>query len=154
MLSHIKHQTPVWIPRYRRKIFAKGVKEYTEKILLHIPELYPDIEVVRLNVQEDHVHMVVVIPPRIAVADAIQFIKIQSAKKLKAKFPFMQKTYARKGGIWSRGYCVSYIGLNEKEILAYVEHQEKEDKGPPTAINIAIGLGSPQLLLGGVSLMY
>ena len=68
---------PVWIPRYRRKIFAKGVKEYTEKILLHIPELYPDIEVVRLNVQEDHVHMVVVIPPRIAVADAIQLIKAQ-----------------------------------------------------------------------------
>lgn len=81
----------VWIPRYRRKIFVKGVREYTEKILSHIPELYPDIEVVRLNVQEDHVHMVVVIPPRIAVADAIQYIKTQSAKKLKAKFPFMQK---------------------------------------------------------------
>ena len=54
--------------------------------------------------------MVVVIPPRIAVADAIQYIKTQSAKKLKAKFPFMQKAYARKGGIWSRGYCVSCIG--------------------------------------------
>ena len=73
--------------------------------------------------------MVVVIPPRIAVADAIQYIKTQSAKKLKAKFPFMQKAYARKDGIWSRGYCVSCIGLNEKEILAYVEHQEKEDLG-------------------------
>ena len=72
--------------------------------------------------------MVVVIPPRIAVADAIQFIKTQAAKKLKAKFPFIQKTYTRKGGIWSRGYCLSCIGLNEKEILAYVEHQEKKDK--------------------------
>ena len=41
------------------KIFAKEVKEYTEKILSHIPELDPDIEVVKLNVQEDHVHMVV-----------------------------------------------------------------------------------------------
>ena len=40
----------------------------------------------------------------------------------------MQKTYVRKGGIWLRGYCVSGIGLNEKEILAYFEHQEKEDK--------------------------
>jgi len=99
-----------------------------EKILSHIPELYPDIEVVKLNLQEDHVHMVVVIPPRIAAADAIQYIKTQSAKKLKAKFPFMQKTYARKGVIWSREYCVSCIDLNEKEILAYVEHQEKEDK--------------------------
>ena len=74
----------------------KGVKEYTEKILSHIPELDPDIEVIKLNVQEDHVHMVVVIPPRIAVANVIQFIKTQSAKKLKAKFAFMQKTYARR----------------------------------------------------------
>jgi len=118
----------VWIPRYRRKIFVKGVKEYTERILSNIPELYPDIEVIKLSVQDDHVHMVVVIPPGIAVDSAIQYLKTQSAKKLKVKFPFMQKIYS-KGGIWSRGYCVSSIGLNEKEILAYVEHQEKQDKG-------------------------
>ena len=79
------------LPRYRRKIFAKGVKEYTEKILSHIPELDPDIEVVKLNVQEDHVHMVVVIPPRIAVADAIRFIKTQSAKKAQGEFSFYAK---------------------------------------------------------------
>ena len=119
----------VWIPRYRRKIFVKGVKEYAEKILLYIFELDPDIEVIKINVQEDHVHMVIVIPPRIAVANVIQFIKTRSAKELKAKFPFLQKTYARRSGIWSRGYCVSCIGMDEKEILAYVEHQEREDKG-------------------------
>ncbi len=97
--------------------------------MLHIFELDPDIEVIKVNVQEDHVHIVIVIPPRIAVANAIQFIKTRSAKELKAKFPFLQKTYSRKLGIWSRGYCVSCIGMDKKEILAYVEHQEKEDKG-------------------------
>ena len=119
----------VWIPRYRRKVFVKGVKEYAEKVLGHIPELDPDIEVIKLNVQMDHVHMVIVIPPRIAVARAMQYIKTYSAKALKAKFPFLQEAYSSKEGIWSRGYCVSCIGLNEKEILAYVDHQEKEDKG-------------------------
>jgi putative transposase len=119
----------VWIPRYRRKIFVKGVKEYAVKILSHIPELDPDIEVIKLSVQVDHVHMVIVVPPRIAVAEVVQFIKSQSAKRIKAKFPFLHKTYASKEGIWSRGYCVSSIGLNEKEILAYVKYQEKEDKG-------------------------
>jgi REP-associated tyrosine transposase len=119
----------VWIPRYRRKIFVKGVKEYTHKTLSHIPGLDPDIEVIKVSVQLDHIHMVIVVPPRIAVADVVQFIKSQSAKKLKAKFPFLQKTYVSKEGIWSRGYCVSCIGLNEKEILAYVTYQEKEDKG-------------------------
>jgi putative transposase len=66
--------------------------------------------------------MVVVIPPSIAVAKAIQYLKTQSAKKPEVKFPFMQKIYS-KGDIWSRGYCVSCVGFNEKEILAYVEHQ-------------------------------
>jgi putative transposase len=119
----------VWIPRYRRKVFVKGVKEYTAKTLSHIPELDPDIEVIKLSVQIDHVHMVIMIPPRIAVAEVVQYIKSQSAKKLKAKFPFFHKTYASREGSWSRGYCVSCIGLNEKEILAYVSYQEKEDKG-------------------------
>jgi putative transposase len=119
----------VWIPRYRRKVFVKGVKEYAQKVLSHMPELDPDIEVVKVNVQADHIHMVVVIPPKYAVARVVQYIKSQSAKALKAKFPFLKEAYFSREGIWSRGYCVSGIGLNEKEILAYVEHQEKEDKG-------------------------
>ena len=119
----------VWIPRYRRKVFVQGVKEYTKKPFSHIPELDPDIEVVKLNVQVDHVHMVVVIPPKYAVSRVVQYIKSRLAKALKAKFPFLKKVYFSRGGIWSRGYCVSRIGLDEKEILAYVEHQEKEEKG-------------------------
>jgi len=62
--------------------------------------------------------MVIVIPPRYAVARVVQYIKSHSAKALKAKFPFLQKAYFSRGGIWSRGYCVSCIGLDEKEILA------------------------------------
>jgi putative transposase len=102
----------VWIPRYRRKIIVKGVKDYAGKILSHIPELNPDIEVIKLSVQIDHVHMVIVVPLRIAVAEVAQRIK---SKKLKAKFPFLHKTYVSKEGIRSRGYCVSCIGLNERK---------------------------------------
>ena len=95
--SHAIYKTEyhlVWIPRYRRKIFVKGVREYVAKTLAHIPDLDPDIEVIKLSVQIDHVHMVIVVPPRIAVAEVVQYIKSQSAKKLKAKFPFLHKTYA------------------------------------------------------------
>jgi putative transposase len=73
--------------------------------------------------------MVVVISPKYAVARVVQYIKSLSAKELKAKFPFLGKVYLSRGGIWFRGYSVSCIGLDEKGILAYVEHQEKEDKG-------------------------
>ena len=119
----------VWIPRYRRKVFVKGVKEYADKLLANIPDLDKDIEVIKVNVRLDHIHMVIVIPPRIAVADVIQFIKSQSGKLIRAKFAFLDNVMKSREGLWSRGYCVSSVGLDEKRILAYVTHQEKEDRG-------------------------
>ena len=119
----------VWTPRYRRKIFVTGVRAYAEKLIGHLEGLDPDIEVIKVNAPLDHVHMVIVIPPRVSVASVIQFIKSQSGKLLKARFPFLHKVYYDKEGIWSRGYCVSSVGLNEKEILAYVSYQDREDRG-------------------------
>src|SRR3989344_7445978 len=83
----------VWIPRYRRRIFVKGVKEYAESILRYMPNLAPDIEVIKVNILIDHVHLVIVIPPRIAVATIVQYLKNQSAKMLKAEFPFLKRVY-------------------------------------------------------------
>ncbi|HYA86082.1 MAG TPA: transposase, partial [Nitrospirota bacterium] len=94
-------------PGYRSKIFVKGVKEYSGKTRAHVSGRDPDIEVIKLSVQVDHVQIVIVIPPGIAVADVVQLIRSQSAKRLKAKFPFLHNTYAGKEGILSRGYCVS-----------------------------------------------
>ena len=119
----------VWTPRYRRNIFVKGVKEYAEHLLRHLDNLDGDIEVIKVNVRSDHVHMVIVIPPRVSVAEVVQFMKSQSGKFLKTKFPFLQQVFWGREGIWSRGYCVSSVGLNEKEILAYVAYQDHEDRG-------------------------
>jgi len=126
----------VWTPRYRKKLFVDGVKQYAERVLHHLEGLEEDIEVIKVNVQLDHIHMVIVIPPRVSVTRIVQFIKSRSAKELKTKFSSMGNAIWGRAGIWSRGYCVSTIGLSEKEILSYVEHQEKEDKG-----QLKLGLG-------------
>jgi len=126
----------VWTPRYRRKLLKSGVKEYLEKMLINLEDLDEDIEVMRVNVQLDHVHLVVVIPPRVSVAGVVQFMKSRTSKQLKEKFEFMQKAISGGAGIWSRGNCVSTIGMDEKAILHYVEHQEKEDKGQ---LNLELG---------------
>lgn len=88
-----------------------------------------DIEVRKVNVQIDHVHMVVVIPPRVSVASVMKYMKSTSGVKLKEKFEFIKKAIYGRGGIWSRGYCVSTVGLNEKAIMDYIEYQYKEDSG-------------------------
>jgi len=74
-------------------VFVKGVKEYTENLLSHIPDLDPDIEVVKFDVQVDHVHMVVVFAPKYAVARVVRYIKSRSENELKAKIPFLGRVY-------------------------------------------------------------
>ena len=91
--------------------------------------LNSDIEVLQANVQPDHVHMVVIIPPRLSVASVVQFIKSQSGIRLRKRFAYLNETMYGRGGIWSTGYCVSTVGINEKTILSYVEHQGQEDAG-------------------------
>ena len=88
-------------------MFVKGVKEFTAKLLPHVPQLDPDIEILKFNVQVDHIDMVVVIPPKYAVARVVQYIKPQSSKALKARFPFPRKVCFTREGLWSLGYSVS-----------------------------------------------
>lgn len=106
-----------------------GVRQYAQTLIMNLDNLDPDIEVVKVNAPLDHVHLVIVIPPRVSVASVVGFIKSQTGGELKRKFPFLKKVFWGREGIWSRGYCVSTVGLNEKEILAYVEYQDEEDRG-------------------------
>lgn len=68
-------------------------------------------------------------PPKIAVSKAVGIIKSNSAKALKEKFPFLKKTYWSTDGIWSEGYFVSTVGINESTIRKYIEQQGREDSG-------------------------
>lgn len=131
--AHATYKTEyhvVWTPRYRHTLFSdEGVRNYATAILKHPEGLAGDIEVIELNVQSDHVHMVIVIPPRIAAASVIGYIKTQSGGLLKRKFPYMGKLVWGRSGIWSVGYCISTVGMNEATILNYVRSQDEDDRG-------------------------
>lgn len=119
----------VWIPRYRYEVLTTGVKEYLEIKLDEIRKYYPEIEYVERNIQPDHVHMVVSFPPRHSIAKVVQILKQNTGKALREKFEFLKQRYYRAGGIWSVGYFVSTVGLDENMIRKYVRYQEKEDAG-------------------------
>ena len=119
----------VWTPRYRRRLLKGGAKAYLEKVLKNLEGLEEDIEVIAVNAQEDHVHVIVLIPPRVSVASVVKYMKSMTGRKLKEKFEYMRKAIYGRGGIWSRGYCASSVGLNKERIMRYVEYQEQKDKG-------------------------
>jgi len=119
----------VWIPRYRYKVLVKGVDEYLLKKMDEIRKDYPEIEYVQRNIQPDHVHLVLSFPPKYSIGKVVQIIKSNTGKAMWEKFDFLRKRYYGRGGIWSAGYFVSTVGLDEKLIERYVRYQEKEDLG-------------------------
>ena len=118
--------------RYRKKIFKGGVKSYLKLKLLEIRKHYPDIIYIETSIQPDHVHLVMTIPPKYAISTVVQLIKQNTAKALREKFEFTKRVFFGRGGIWSVGYFVSTIGLDEQTVQNYVKRQEREDLGRAT----------------------
>jgi len=119
----------VWITKYRRRVLNPGVKEYLEKLWPKILRGIPGVEMIEDNIQVDHIHAVMIIPPKYSVSDVIGKLKGQSASKLRKKFMWLEEVYWKENIVWSPGYFVSTIGLNEEQIIKYVQWQEKQDSG-------------------------
>lgn len=119
----------VWIPRYRRKILVEGVAQYLEAKLDEVRKWYPDLRYVERNIQPDHVHLLILIPPRTSVSAAVNILKSNTSHALQKKFKFLSKLYADGNGIWSAGYFVSTVGVNEAIVRKYIRLQQHEDNG-------------------------
>ena len=76
----------VWIPKYRRRILNPGVKAYLEKVLPDVVAKMPGCEIVKHNILRDHIHMIMIIPPKYAVSDVIGRIKGITSSKLRREF--------------------------------------------------------------------
>lgn len=119
----------VLVTRYRRKVFNEGIFAYIEKKLAEIAEDYPLIKIKVGKQDRDHIHILVSIPPTMAVGKAVGIIKQNTAREMKQKFPFLKQVYWGSEGIWSDGYFVSTVGINEEVIKAYIESQGEKDTG-------------------------
>ncbi|OGG10593.1 hypothetical protein A3A59_05320 [Candidatus Gottesmanbacteria bacterium RIFCSPLOWO2_01_FULL_42_10] len=64
-----------------------------------------------------------------SVGSVVRVVKSNTSRELKQKFPFLKKLYWGTDGIWSDGYFVSTVGVNEQTIKNYIENQGKEDSG-------------------------
>lgn len=117
----------VWIPKYRHKLLVKGVDRYCEEIIKSIQkERYPDVEINEIEVKEDHIHIVMIIPPKYAISRVMKELKSRSSRGMRKKYEYIRRG---RENLWSIGYFVSSIGLDEKKIRWYVRHQEEQDKG-------------------------
>jgi putative transposase len=119
----------VWIPKYRHRILNPGVKGYLMKLFPKVIEQLPGCEIIRCNMQPDHIHMVMIIPPKYAVSTVVGKIKTMTSTELRKKFEWLRNHYRGEGVVWSPGYFVSTVGIDEEKILRYVEYQGRQDSG-------------------------
>jgi putative transposase len=129
-IAHVLYECTyhiVWTPKYRYRILQGDVAEFVEEKIRTVCE-WKGVEILELNVRIDHVHMVVVIPPKISISELMGMVKGKSAIALFQKSHKLKKKPYWGNHFWSRGYCVSTIGMDEEKIRKYVKYQEDHEK--------------------------
>ena len=72
----------------------------------------------------DHVHMLIKIPPKYSVAEVIGYIKGKSAIAVARQFAGRKRNFNGEK-FWARGYAVSTVGYEEEQVRKYIRHQEQ-----------------------------
>lgn len=119
----------VWVCKYRRRILKPGVCSYIEKTLPGLLQSIPGVEIETIGFDRDHLHMLMVIPPRYRICDVIGMLKSRLGGRMRKFFPWLEKVYWDDNIVWSPGYFVSSVGLDEETIRNYVEMQGQQDLG-------------------------
>ena len=127
-LSHSVYQHEYHIvfgTKSRRKFLKTYVKPEFNKVMSRFQKKYPNIHILESNLNNDHVHLLVEIPPNTNVSIVVQRIKWLTSMAFKKKYKFIKEMYLN-GNIWGVGYFSSTIGLNESTITKYIKYQGQE----------------------------
>ena len=117
----------VWITKYRKPILGgeigKRVREVVRQICASL-----DVEIIKGNIRQDHVHMLVSVPPTLSVSKLVQRMKGVTSRKLLQENRGLNKAFWGRH-LWSRGYFVASIGDVTEEVIArYIEDQQETER--------------------------
>jgi putative transposase len=128
-LSHTKWDCKyhvVLIPKYRRKVLYGELRQYLGDVFRKLA-LQKESRIEQGHLMPDHVHMMIVIPPKYTVSQVVGFIKGKSAIHLARTYGERKRNFVGQH-FWARGYFVSTVGRDEAIIREYIKKQEDEDK--------------------------
>ena len=126
-LAHTKWECKyhvVWIPKYRKKKLFGELRKELGPVLRELAR-HKESEILEGRFLLDHVHMLIAIPPKYAVAQVVGYIKGKSAIHIARNYGGRQKNFTGEH-FWARGYFVSTIGIDEDVIRQYIRQQEDE----------------------------
>jgi putative transposase len=117
----------VWVPKYRYRILTGEIKRDVENLLRAFSH-QERCEIIEVNVQIDHIHLLVMIPPKISISSYMGKLKGKIAIRILNKFKDLKQKRYWGNHFWARGYCVDTVGLDSEMIRKYVKYQEKKER--------------------------
>lgn len=117
----------VWTPKYRLRILEGEIgKEVCDCIRTFSEQ--KKCEIIELNVQKEHVHLIVMVPPKLSISDYMGIVKGRTAIRVFNKFRKLKTRPYWGNHFWARGYCVDTVGLDAEKIRKYVKYQEAKER--------------------------
>ncbi len=129
-LSHTIYECKyhlIFCPKYRRRILKDEIREYTKREIENLLRQKEGIEIIEMNVQSDHIHLVVWIPPKYSISEVMGYLKGKLAIRIFQRYEKLGKQFWGRH-LWGRGYCVSTVGIDETRIREYVQWQENKER--------------------------
>ena len=116
----------VFIPKYRRKRIYGSIRQDLGDVFRRLAR-QRESEILEGHLHLNHVHMLIEIPPKYAVAQVVGYLKGKSAIHIARTFGGRRRNF-RGQHFWARGYYVSTVGRDEAVIREYISDHEKEDQ--------------------------
>jgi putative transposase len=123
---HCQHHI-AWTPKYRYRILTDKVADLVTYCIRAYSEQMK-CEVVELNVQIDHVHLIAMVPPKISISDYLGTVKGRTSIRVLNTYRHLRKKPYWGNHFWSKGYCVDTVGLDAEMIRKYVKYQEAKER--------------------------
>jgi putative transposase len=127
-LTHVRWDCKyhvVIVPKYRKRRLYGKFREAVGSLLRELCR-QKGVDVLEGHLMSDHIHMCLRVPPKFSIAFIIGFLKGKSAIRIHREIMKVKRVTGLH--FWSRGYCVSTVGLDEKTIRKYIRDQEQLEK--------------------------
>ena len=133
LLAHTAYRCQyhiVFVTKYRhRALNPAKFRSVAERAIRSTMENINAVEMVEINIQPEHVHLVLIIPPKYSVSKVVEIIKSRNAKIIRKEIQWLEKLYDTTNSMWTVGYFVSTVGIDEGVVRRYVKYQQEQDSG-------------------------
>jgi len=114
----------ILVCKYRKRLLIQGIEEDIKNIIRDI-ELNSDFDIIEMETDIDHIHLMIQYIPRVSISAIVNRIKSISTKRIwKIHQQFLQKHFWKEKTFWTDGYFVCSVGeANTETIQNYIKNQ-------------------------------